>query len=202
MALTSIETLRLKTGDKSSLKREQFIGAGGGLKAYSLDRKPVLESPAPQVWLNDTLQTLTTHYTIDHEHGFLTFVTAPSAGDKIEVQYYWSIFTDEELEGFLTESSDDVTIASARVLLAIAADKAKVAVRETLQGGGGMGAITHDTSVAAKELRETAKALIQQKVELYALEGLEPADQLTEIPWTVFELEELDIQALTREGYL
>lgn len=201
MALTEIQAVRLKTGDKSNIVRELFT-ANGTTAAFKLQHSAVMSSPAPRVWKDNIEQTLITNYTIDSINGIVTLTATPAVNSKITVEYYWSVFTDEEVQHFLTESSSDVTIASARLLLAVAADKAKVAIRETLQGGGGMGAITHDTSVAVKELRETAKALIAQKIELFALEGLEPADQLTEIAWTVFQLEEIDQQSLIREGIL
>lgn len=197
MALTDIESVRLKTSDKSTLVRE--VRTGNGVQTiYQLDHRPLLAGTLA-VYINDVAQTLTTDYTVDEDNGWVTFVTAPAANDEVVFLYYWSLFTDEEIEAFLSESGDNITLASARLLLALSADAAKLAERETLQGGGGMGMVTRDTSVTAKELRETAKALVQFELEVSKLEGIEPADGFTEVAWTEFQLNELSNQDWVRE---
>lgn len=178
--MTNIEAVRLKVSDKSSLTRE--VATGNGTDQYfKLKQAPVIVSPAIEVRKNGSLLTLSTHYTVDTTYGIVTMVTVPVVNDSLEFTYYWSIFSDAEVQYFLDEAGGNVTIASARLLLAWAADAAKLAKRQTLSGGGGLGQVVIDTSVAAKELRATAKALIDTERELG--ESI-PYESLTELPWT------------------
>lgn len=180
MTLTAIDAVRLKTSDKSEITREVAVANGTQLY-WKLQHSPVLLLPVLEVRKNGTLLTEITHYTVDLTYGIVTFATLPALGDDLEFSYYWSIFSDDEVQYFIDEAAGDVTIASARLLLAWAADAAKLAKRQTLSGGGGLGQVVIDTSVAAKELRETAKALIGTEQELG--ESI-PAEGLTEPAWT------------------
>jgi hypothetical protein len=180
MALTAIEAVRLKTSDKSTITRE--VTEGNGIDQYiKLRQAPVLVSPAIEVRKNGTLQVVGVDYNINLEQGIVTWVAIPAINSSLEFQYYWSIFSDNEVQYFLDEAGGDVTIASAKLLLAWAADAAKLAKRQTLSGGGGLGQVIIDTSVAAKELRATAAELIKTEQDLG--ESI-PAEGLTEIPWT------------------
>jgi len=199
MSLTAIEAVRLKSSDKSAITKEQARGDATS-KFFKLAHAPALTFPDVEVRVNDVLQTVAVVYTVDYINGIITFLAAPALGADIEFTYYWSIFTDNEVQYFLDESGSDVTVATARLLLAIAADAAKVAQRQSLAGGGGLGAVTIDTSVTARELRNTAAALLEQKKLEISVASLEPADGLTEPLWTSFsELEALE-QHLIRES--
>lgn len=180
MALTDIEAVRLKASDKSALTRDTAVGTGSD-KYYKLKNAPVLSSPAIEVRKDGTLLTEITHYTVNLEQGIVTMVTVPLVNEELEFTYYWSIFSDNEVQYFIDEAAGNLTIATAKLLLAWAADAAKIAKRQTLSGGGGLGQVVVDTSVAAKELRATAQALIKTEQDLG--ESI-PADGLTEIPWT------------------
>jgi hypothetical protein len=197
MALTDTEAVRLKTGDKSILERKKFVGNGVD-KIYDLSHQPIIQSTPPVVTLAGAPQTEVTHYTVDYANGVITFVATPAANAEIIVRYYWSVFSDAEVEHFLGESNDNANLASARLLLAMAADAARIAKKETLSGGGGSGTRTIDTSVAARELRETAKSFI----EIYQTEegSSYPAEGLTEVPWTEFTKETMSIQDWIRES--
>lgn len=178
--MTNIEAVRLKTSDKSILTRE-VATANGTTAYYKLGHDRLLSSPAIEVRQNGALLTLTTHYTVNAVDGVVTFVTIPPINDDLEFTYYWSIFTDDEVQYFLDEAGSNVTIAAAKLLLAWAADAARLAKRQTLSGGGGLGQVVIDTSVAAKELRATAAALISTEQDLG--ESI-PAEGFTEVPWT------------------
>src|SRR6185503_2207801 len=91
----------------------------------------------------------------------------------------------------------DVTTATAQVLLAIAADASKIAQRQSLAGGGGLGAVTIDTSVAARELRNTAQALIDTARQV---DNTTPAEGITEPLWTEFSYQESIDQSLIRNS--
>jgi len=178
--MTTIEAVRLKSSDKSVITREKTVGNGVD-KYFKLKNSGLLTSPTPIVFQAGLLKVENTHYTVDYDHGVITFLVVPPQGEEIEFTYYWSVFTDAEVQYFLTEAGDNVTIATAQLLLAWAADASRLAKRQTLSGGGGLGQTVIDTSVAARELRATAKALIDTEV---ALGESIPAEGLTEVPWT------------------
>ena len=192
--MISREAVRLKTGDKSELTRETASG-DGTQQNYKLAHRTVLDSI--QVWVAGSLLVENTDYTVNYTHGVVSFTSAPALGAEIVIQYYWAVFSDDEVDYFLTESSDNVTYASATLLLALAADAAKVAMRETMSGGGGTGSVTRDTSLTAQELRETANVLYKQYTEEAGSSF--PADGLTEVPWTVHMIDRIDEQDQYRD---
>jgi hypothetical protein len=180
MALTDVDGVRLKISDKSHITREVAIGTGVD-KYFKLQQSPVLITPAVEVRVNGVAATEGVNYTVDYTHGIIEFSTVPIVTDQLEFTYYWSIFTDDEVQYFLSEAGGNTTIAAAKLLLAWAADAAKLAKRQTLSGGGGLGQVVVDTSVAAKELRATAAAIIKTEQDLG--ESI-PAEGFTETPWT------------------
>jgi len=180
MSITDIEAVRLKAADRSSITREVAVGDAEAT-TYKLGHEAILTSPDVEVRLNGALQVGT--YTVDYAYGVITFSAAPGLNVQIEFTYYWSVFTDVEIQYLLDDSGGNVTIASAKVLLATAADAARIAKRQSLAGGGGLGAVTIDTSVAARELRASAKALVEMENDI---SGAIPAEGLTEINWTEF----------------
>jgi hypothetical protein len=197
MSLTSIEAVRLKSSDKSAITKEEAVGDGVS-KFFKLGHAPVMSSPDIEIRINDVIQV--GGFTVDYINGIVAFAAAPVIGAQIDFIYYWSIFTDNEVDYFLSESGGDVTVATARLLLAIAADAAKVAQRQSLAGGGGLGAVTIDTSVTARELRNTAAALLDQKRLEISTAALDPAEGLTEPLWTEFSYQEALAQHIIREG--
>lgn len=195
MVLTTIEAVRLKTSDKATIARDVAIGTGSD-KYYKLKNAPILATPAIEVRKNGSLLNELTDYDVELDQGIVTMTNVPVVNDNLEFQYYWVTFSDDEVQYFLTESGDNVTIASARLLLAWAADAAKLAKRQTTSGGGGLGQVVIDTSVAAKALREAAAALIKTEEDLG--ESI-PAEGLTEIPWTEANYHQMLDQHYTRD---
>lgn len=183
MTFTSIEQVRLKISDKPTITRELTDGDGTG-KYFKLGNAPILLAPIPQVRVGGILKTENADYTIDYDQGIVTFSAAPTSGAEIDFIYYYTVFSDSEIEQFLTDGAGNTVVAAAYALYAWAADAAKLAKRYTLSGGGGLGQVVGDTSVTAKELRETAKALIATEKELG--ESI-PAEGLTEVSWTEFQ---------------
>lgn len=200
MALTQIQRVRNAISDRAQLRRERF-DANGESDRFKLKYEPVNTSPLPQIWADDLLQTEGLHYTVDYEHGIISFVSAPALNVKLIFQYYAVVWTDEEIQDYLDRYGDVVNVAAGHLLFAWAVDVAKVAKRETLSGGGGLGAVTRDTSVAARELRNSAQALLDWEKE-YGVEGgtAVPAEGFTEIPWTEAAFEDIEEQTWIREN--
>ena len=184
MSLTDIQAVRLKSSDKSSLTREEGVGDGQAVY-FKLSHAPILSSPDIEIRKNDVV--MLTGFTVDYENGVVTFDTPPlgqtssNDADKLEFVFYWSIFSDAEVQFFVDDAGGNLTIATAQLLLAIAADASKVAQRQSLAGGGGLGAVTIDTSVTARELRNTAAALIDMEKQT---SEIVPAEGITEPAWT------------------
>ena len=178
--MTPIEAVRLKSSDKSVITREKTKATGED-QFFKMKNTNILVLPAPSVTANGVLLTAGVNYTVDYAQGIFSFTVSPVVNTILEFTYYWSVFSDVEVQYFLDEGGANVTIATAHLLLAWAADAARLAKRQTLSGGGGLGQVVIDTSVAAKELRATAKALIDTQADL----GTSiPAEGFTEIPWT------------------
>lgn len=197
---TSLERVRVKIADRVELHRET-ITANGVSDHFKLQQEPVSASPAPQVWLNDSELVENTDYTVNYDHGVVTFAVSPAQNDRLVFQYYSSVWSDTDIEDMLDQHGGNVTIAAAHVLMAWAADAAKLAKRETRSGGGGLGSITQDTSVAARELRATAKALLDWEIEYGDALGAQiAAEGLTEIPWTEAAFHEIEDQSWIREN--
>src|SRR5262245_11165337 len=127
MALTDIEAVRLKASDQPKLYRESWAG-DGVTSIIHVEVGSIATSPAPKVWKNNVLQTETTHYIVDYENGLITIVgPAPSLGDDFIIEYSATVYTDEEVDHFLTEASGNTTLAAAFMLYAWSANAAKLA---------------------------------------------------------------------------
>lgn len=175
--MLNVDAVRLKSSDKSAITRERAKGDATS-KYFKLGHSNILLSPVLEVRVNDIL--ILSGYTADLVNGIVSFTAAPGLGDKIQFTFYWSIFSDAEIQYFLDDNGANTTIAAAKVLLAIAADASKVAQRQSMAGGGGLGSVTLDTSVTARELRNTAQALVEMETKIG--EAV-PADGLTEVAW-------------------
>lgn len=196
MTLTALQQVRLAISDKPIITRETSRGDGVA-KFFRLGNSSIQTSPAPEVRIDGVLKTETGDYTVNYDQGIITFVVAPAINTAIDFIYYWSIFTDEELQFFLDDASGNRVIASANALMAWAADAAKVAKRQTMSGGGGLGQVVMDTAVTAKELRATAQAIIAMEKDLG--ESI-PAEGLTEVAWNEFNYRKIIDQEVIREA--
>lgn len=188
----SIQWVRTRTSDQSSLVKEPFRGDGVTTR-FSLKNQNIATSPA--LIVTDDGVVVAAGYTVDVANGAVTFSVAPTINHEIVFEYHWTVFTDTEVGYFLDDSNGDVAQASAKLLLAWAASAAKLAKRQTLLGGTGRE--TLDTSVASKELRETAKSIIDLEATMSANT---PSEDLTEPVWTEAGYEEGFSQHVIREG--
>lgn len=193
--MTDIATVRLNVQDKSTLKREKFVG-DGTRTTFTLEKQNILASPAVRVSLANVFQT--SGYTVDLVNGILTFSVAPVAGVSIDVDYFFGVFSDAEIQTFLDASFGNTDMASGRLLLSWSASQARLAMRETLSGGAGMGQTTRDTSVVAKELREAAKVFMDLASSPNAAGDDYQIDGVTEPIWNDFSMREAIEQDIVR----
>ena len=110
MPLTDLEELRFKIGDRYVAFKESILG-DGSTKAFSLSSYPI-RSTGTAVYVNTSLQTETTHYTLNDDTGELEFTSAPALGVLVQVNGQASIFSDTELNDLLTNEG---TVQKARV---------------------------------------------------------------------------------------
>lgn len=196
MTLSTIDKIRLRSSDKPTLTREVATATGADIY-FKLERAPMATAPAPQVRVGGVVKTENVDYTVDYSNGVITFVVAPAVNVDVEFIYYWMIFTDAEIQDFYDEAGSSLALATAKVLMAIAADASKVAQRNAMAGGGGLGSVTLDTSVTARELRATAQAILE--MEAKSGETI-PAEGLTEVLWTEFQSGSNVEQQIIRNG--
>lgn len=181
MPMTDIDRVRLKIADKAALRRETW-DADGTTQDVRLEYAPVLASPPLQAWKNNVLINSPADYSVDLASGIVTLTALPTVDDTFVFQYSSVVFSDEEIQDTLDHASSSVRLAAHHLLYAWAADAAKLAVKESRSGGGGLGSITIDTSVRAREMRATADAYMKEYQEFEGT-GLE-AEYLTEVAWT------------------
>jgi hypothetical protein len=185
VSLTDTQAVRLKASDQPMFHREGWTG-DGITSDVKLEFYPILSTPTPKVYKNDTLLVSPINYTIDLDNGIVAFTVMPVLDDDVVFEYSSIVFTDEEIDWFLTNAGS-VTLATVNLLLAWSADAAKGARKESLAGGGGMGSMTISTDMRSRELRETAKAYFTQ---YQAAENLGvAAEYITEIAWNDFMAE-------------
>ena len=117
MSYTNLELLRKQLSDpfKDGFDRQK---GDGEATLYKLSHGNVKDD-SYLVYVNNSLQTETTHYAIDQERGTITFVTAPGDEIEVEVTYQFSSFSDTELTNFfeLDGSVDKALIRCIDILL-------------------------------------------------------------------------------------
>lgn len=96
--MTDLQLLRKTIADAPKHGFDDDTG-DGETTIYQLSHAPVADV---QVWVNNVLKVITTHYTIDLEAGVVTFVTPPPVEHLVEIKYTFSVFGDAELLEFLT----------------------------------------------------------------------------------------------------
>lgn len=197
MSLTDIQAVRLRSSDKSRITREQDT-ADGVQNYWKLGHSNIFQTPDIQVRLDGVLQVA--GFTVDYVQGIVSFDSPPANGAELEFVYYWSIFSDDEIQYFIDDAAGNVAIAAAKVLLGIAADASKVAERQTMAGGGGMGSVTLDTSVTARELRNTAQAILDTEIRAGDVDTTIPSEGITEPIWTPMNWQEQFDQRIIRRN--
>ena len=96
-------------------------------------------------------------------------------------------FSDEEINAILSQVGSDIYRASSRLLLILAGNKAKLAIRRTA------GDYSEDLTAMAKELREQAKLFLE-------MAGMEPAEATAELQSTDFAYRQFMINETISEN--
>lgn len=104
-------------GDASS---RQEIGTGNGTKTnFQIVKRAVkggityehiitkIVSGTLSVYVDDVLQTVTTHYTIDNDTGIISFLTAPGSGLSVEVICEFDIHVRFDVDDWVEEVTQD-----------------------------------------------------------------------------------------------
>jgi hypothetical protein len=124
--MDSLDRLRLQIADRRRLVLHEIVGWGDGLAlAFQTRGAPVVEGSVSVAVISDSLTTVLydgPDWTFDYALGFLRLENPPDAGDRVQVSYQWSSFSDVELETLLTEAGGDVAAAAILALQMVLAD--------------------------------------------------------------------------------
>ncbi len=146
----TVAIVRSLTNDKPQYDRSTATGDGSTVE-FKLPNAPVQDG-SQSVYVAGSLQTETTHYTIDNDLGLITFVTAPSDGQAIAVTYQYTILSDDDLDTFLTLEGGNYR-AAATALETIATNQ--VLILKVMK----MLDVQTDGAKVAQELRARAQQL-------------------------------------------
>jgi hypothetical protein len=123
MAYTNLELLRKELADPYKSAFDQNSG-DGETTVFKLSHKNV-KAGSYSVYVGNDEQTETTEYSIDREEGIITFVTAPTSGVEIKVEYIFSAFSDEELTEFLSLENNNISKTLVRCIDILLMDAAR-----------------------------------------------------------------------------
>lgn len=121
MAYSNLELLRKEIADSFKYAFDTQVG-DGETSTFKLSHGNVKDYV---VYINGDEKTEETDYTIDKERGILTFTDIPIDGAEIEVKYYYSAFSDEELTEFLTLENNNVIRAALRCIDILLVDSSR-----------------------------------------------------------------------------
>lgn len=129
-----------------------------------------------KVYLDGTLKTETSDYTLDLDVGLVTFNTAPSAAAAIVVTFRHAILSDTQLQT-LIDMEASVKLAAAQALDVIASNEALVQKKVRLLD------VQTDGPAVAAALRAHATALRKQALDEIAIEDADNAFDIAE--WVI-----------------
>lgn len=199
MTLTPIEQVRLKTSDQPMFIREDQWAGNGVDTYYKLNNSELIAAPAPVVYKAGVIVP-SGQYVVNLPVGSITFSVAPANDDALVFEYWTIVYTDAEVDQFISEAGGNTDYAAAKNLFAWAANASKLAKKETLAGGGGRGEVILDLSVTAEQLRKSAQSYLNNYKETASDDQFGPADGITEIPWTEQMLDRILEQEIIRNS--
>jgi hypothetical protein len=174
--------------------------AGNGVDTYyKLNNSELIAAPAPVVYKAGVIVP-SGQYVVNLPVGSITFSVAPANDDALVFEYWTIVYTDAEVDQFISEAGGNTDYAAAKNLFAWAANASKLAKKETLAGGGGRGEVILDLSVTAEQLRKSAQSYLNNYKETASDDQFGPADGITEIPWTEQMLDRILEQEIIRNS--
>ena len=123
MTYTNLQLIRKLISDPYKHAFDSQVGDDEARK-FQLSHKPVLAG-SYTVYLDDVEIAEDTDYTLDTEMGIVTMTSVPTAGQEVEIDYQYSVFSDTEITEFLTLDNDDVNKVVVRLIEILLADSAR-----------------------------------------------------------------------------
>jgi hypothetical protein len=126
MTYTNLQLIRKLIADPYRYAFDTQEGDGETLK-FQLSHKPVKDG-SYTVYVNDTEQDDTgdtPDYEIDLEKGIVTFTAAPASEASIEMEYDYSVFSDDEITEFLAQNNDNVNATIKMMIEILIADTSR-----------------------------------------------------------------------------
>lgn len=168
----SVDTVRALVNDKAQAASVTETGDGATVR-YNLPYYPVVAA-SYAVYVNGSLQTETTHYSINRDTGVVTFVTAPTSGHAVRVDYSHHVISDDDIEAFLTLYGDSDLRAAAQWCNTVAGQQ--VLVMKVVQ----LLDVRTDGAAMSRELRQMAKWFMDQADSQEVDDGWDWAEMVTD----------------------
>lgn len=120
---TNIEKLRNAIADPYKYAEDTQIGDNES-KLFELSHSHIKDD-SYSVYINNVQQVESTHFTIDKNSGVITFIDVPTTSETIRVVYQYSAFTDDELNYYLQETSNNIDKSSLMAIDVLLWDSAR-----------------------------------------------------------------------------
>jgi len=180
--LTNLEYIRLILSIPHRLVLREELGIGDGqITKFQSQLFPII-SGTETVRVASAEQTPETDYDLDPDLGLITFVTAPDAGNLVDADYTWAVFSDTQIDDLLTTYNDAVSTVLQDLIRALLAN-ADLFVKYTI----GMESI--DRSRALDSLQALLESLQRQSPTIGQAVIWTEADYTAtgrDVPWEPF----------------
>lgn len=123
MTYTNLELLRKQIADPLKYATDKQLGDAQTVK-FKLSHERIQDSTY-EVFVDGVKKTVDVDFTVDLERGIFTFLSAPANDKEVEINYYFSAFSDEELNEFLTLENNHVNRACLRCIDILLMDSAR-----------------------------------------------------------------------------
>lgn len=165
MPLTQVDYLRKRLGDDYRFDVTDFT-ADGVQRVFQLPHTHVREDDF-ELSIDGT--PTTTGYSVQYETGTIVFDVEPANEKEISVEYYYSAFSDEELQQFIDEEGS-VSLAGVIAVEILMADAARRHDYKLADGDYKESQVFKQL----KDLRATFKAHAKEEADEAALAGSNP----------------------------
>ena len=147
----TVAIVRMLIPDPELYDRSEGTANGSDLE-WQVPHYPV-KVASYKVYVAGALKADGVDYTFDLECGVITFTLAPGIAEAVKVTYKHTVLSDTNISAYLTLEADDVRLAAADALDAIASNE--VLVQKVIR----LGDLSTNGAAQASALREHAKQL-------------------------------------------